>query len=280
MSSTGGWARPGAGHHGSLESFTVSVREAVPSRVEEQRAARRSRPPTAGGVPAGAAASPVCGQGQEGRDGRWWSFEARSEPMTTTTSVPVTPLTGVDVVMRERPGRRLDADGGGDGARLLLLPGRVVDGRRRHRGGGVDRRLHGPTAGADERRVVGGQTVRTLSRSPPRHSPSSARSWASSCPSPCGHSLAVVVLCRAVVVVVVVRAAPAARRSSSLGARRRQPRRRSSSWRSACCSRSGVRVPTATRTVTATTKRMSTAAARTIESEPGRSCVCGLFVIH
>ena len=45
---------------------------------------------------------------------------ARSAPMTTTTSTPVAPVTGVAVVMGSTG--RLDADGGGDGARLLLLP--------------------------------------------------------------------------------------------------------------------------------------------------------------
>ena len=36
---------------------------------------------------------------------------------------------------------------------------RVVDGRGRHLRGGVDGRLHRPAAGADDRRVVGGQAV-------------------------------------------------------------------------------------------------------------------------
>ena len=84
--------------------------------------------------------------------------EARSCPMTTITSRP-----------RRRADRRGRRDGRtwagftpmarGDGRRLLLLARRVVHGRGRLVRGGVDGRLHLPPAGADHRRVVGGQPV-------------------------------------------------------------------------------------------------------------------------
>ena len=115
------------------------------------------RPPAGAAARGGrAAASPAPGKVRR-RHGRRRASTARSSPMTTTTSVPVTPLTGVGARERQHLGR-LDADGGGDGRRLLLAR-RVVHGRGRLGGRRVDRRLHRPAAAADDRRVVRGQPV-------------------------------------------------------------------------------------------------------------------------
>ena len=126
-----------------------------PVEVEEQRAAIRL-----GGQrlqQRGRERRRVARGGQVRRWSSWWSRPGPA-PMTTTTSVPVTPLTGVAVVSGSTwvgltpMVVAMDAAG-------CCWPGRVVDGRRGLGGGRVDRRLHRPAAGADDRRVVRGQPV-------------------------------------------------------------------------------------------------------------------------
>ena len=171
--------------------------------------------------------------------------------------------------------RRLDADGGRDGCRLLLEAGCVVDGRRRLRRRGVDGRLHRPAASTDDGRVVGRQTVgvRAVGHDDAHRSGRDGggrRGVTAVMPRRRGASWS-----WSVVAVVVV-AAPAAV-VVVLAARQRGGRRR----RRGAVAGSPLtlgRVPTATRTATATTKRIRTAAARTTESEPdvpdgGRSFV-------
>ena len=189
-------------------------------------------------------------------------LEARSWPMTTTTSMPVAfRSTG-------RRGRqrqhlcRLHPDGGGDRRRRLLHARRVVDGRGRLRRRRVDGCLHRPSAGADDRGVVRGQARWCSSRWPRRRSPCSARpSWSSSArrgvppwswwwskrrAAPAA-VVEVVLPASAAAVVVVVDVGLAV--LLTLG-----------------------RVPTATRTATATTKSEMTATALTTESEPEVPC--------
>ena len=165
----------------------------------------------------------------------------------------------------------MHADGGGDGRRLLLLARRVVDGRGRLGGGGVDGRLHRPAAGADDRRVVGGQPVRAGGVGHDDAGRAVGRGGRGGRRLPLVPGLGGG---RVVAVVVVVVEAP-------------PPAAVVASWSppAAAAAVVGVvvvgvlltlgRVPTATRTATATTKRMRTAAARTIESEPDVP-VCGL----
>ena len=84
-----------------------------PVEVEEQRAARR-----VGGQRLQRRRQARRGVGRGSADVRWSrsSWSARSSPMTTTTSTPVAPVTGVAVVSGSTCGR-LHADGGGDGRR-------------------------------------------------------------------------------------------------------------------------------------------------------------------
>ena len=188
--------------------------------------------------------------------------------MTTTTSMPVTPLTGVAVVSGSTWAGLTPMVVAMDAGRLLL-PGRVVDGRRGLAGGGVDRCLHRPAAGADDRRVVRGQPVGA--RAVGHHDAHRARGDGGRRRGRPLWPALVVVVCRAAVVVVV--------------ARRRRPRW--SSWSPPPAAAVVVvvvlgvlltlgRVPTATRTATATTKRMRppppgrSRVSRTILSAAGR----------
>ena len=83
--------------------------------------------------------------------------DARSWPMTTTTSAPVTPLTDTAAVS----GRTCTASRRWRwrGRRLLLEARCVVDGRRRLARRRVDGCSHFPAAAPDDGRVVGRQSV-------------------------------------------------------------------------------------------------------------------------
>ncbi len=256
-------ARPGSGR---APGGSSTMAASVPSK--SRNSALRAGSAASGRRSAGrrAAASPAAGNV---RSARWSSscVVARSAPMTTTTSMPVTPLTGVARRERQHLGR-LDADGGGDGRRRLLLARGVVDGRGGLGRGRVDRRLHRPAAGADDRRVVRGQPVGARCALATTTLTGSGRPSSSSWSPP---------LWPALVVGRGGRRGGGRRRGRAAGGRRgRAARPRSPRWSaswSACCSRWGAsrppRGPPPPRR-----RAMRTAAARTIESEPDVP-VCG-----